>query len=125
MPKNPDILIVEDDFFIRELYERELIRAKYTVRVAGSVKEAMEQIGVKKPDLIMLDLMLPIRSGFEVLEKTKNDENLKDIKVVILSNLGEDDVIKKGFTMGADGYLIKASYTPKQIVMEIERYFQN
>jgi len=66
--------------------------------------------------------MLPIRSGLELLEEVKKDKNLADIKIVILSNLGEDDIIKQGFAKGADGYLIKSSHTPKQVLVEIERY---
>ena len=119
-----DILIVEDDFYIRDLYERELTRSGYKVRTAGSVKEAFEALTKAKPHLIMLDLMLPIRSGFEVLDKVKSDQELQGVKVVILSNLGEDAVIKQGFTKGADGYLIKASHTPKQVLVEIERYLE-
>ena len=123
--KTFNILIVEDDFYIRELYVRELTKEKYEVRTVGKVKEAFDEIIKKKPDLIMLDLMLPVRSGFDVLEKVKGDAALKDIKVVILSNLGEDEVIKKGFSMGADGYLIKSSHTPKQVVVEIEKYLKD
>lgn len=120
--KIPNILIVEDDFYIRELYVRELEKAKYEVHTASSVKEALEEMKKKKPNLIMLDLMLPIRSGLELLEIVKKDKNLQDIKVVILSNLGEDEIIKQGFNKGADGYLIKASHTPKQVLVEIEKY---
>lgn len=104
-----NVLVVEDDFYIRELYVRELEKSNFKVRVADNVKLALEEIAKEKPELIMLDLMLPIRSGFDVLEHVKGQEELKSIKVVILSNLGEDEIIKKGFSKGADGYLIKAS----------------
>jgi len=124
MIDNNNILIVEDDFYIRELYVRELERAKYVVKTAENVKQGLEEIKKQKPDLIMLDIMLPIRSGLELLEEVKKDKNLADIKVVILSNLGEDDIIKQGFTKGADGYLIKSSHTPKQVLVEIEKYLK-
>lgn len=119
-----NVLVVEDDFYIRELYVRELEKSNFKVRVADNVKLALEEIAKEKPELIMLDLMLPIRSGFDVLEHVKGQEELKSIKVVILSNLGEDEIIKKGFSKGADGYLIKASHTPKQVIVEIEKYLK-
>jgi CheY-like chemotaxis protein len=77
-----------------------------------------------KPDLILLDLVLPKMNGFQVLEKIREDSATKDVKVFILSNLGQSGEIDQGFKEGADGYLIKANMTPSQLIKNIEKIFK-
>lgn len=118
------ILIVEDDFFVRDLYSRELAREGFEVVTAEDGPEGLLKILEEKPALVLLDIMLPKMSGLEVLKKVKEKEEVKDIPVVLLTNLGQDTVIREGFTLGAVGYLIKAAYTPTQIIEEVKKFLR-
>ncbi len=118
------ILIIEDDFFVRDLYKRELSRKGFEVSTAEDGAEGLLKVIEEKPDLILLDIMLPKMSGLDVLKKVKEKEEVKDIPVVLLTNLGQDNVIREGFTLGAVGYLIKAAYTPTQIIEEVKKFLR-
>ena len=118
------ILIIEDDFFVRDLYDRELSREGFEVSTAEDGAEGLLKVIEEKPDLILLDIMLPKMSGLDVLKKVKEKEEVKDIPVVLLTNLGQDSVIREGFTLGAIGYLIKAAYTPTQIIEEVKKFLR-
>ncbi len=118
------ILIIEDDFFVRDLYSRELTREHFAVEAAADGSEGLAKAGEVKPDLILLDIMLPKISGLEVLKKLKEKEETKNIPVVLITNLGQDTVIREGFSLGAIGYLIKAAYTPTQIIEEVKKFLR-
>ena len=118
------ILIIEDDFFVRDLYNRELIREGFTVSTAEDGAEGLLKVVEEKPDIILLDIMLPKMSGLDVLKTLKEKEETKNIPVVLLTNLGQDNIIRKGFTLGAVGYLIKAAYTPTQIIEEVKKFLR-
>lgn len=116
------ILIVEDDLFIRELYERQLSLAGYTVSSAADGPEGLEKMNQKVPNLLLLDIMLPKMNGLDVLKAIKAQDTTKEVPVILLTNLGQDSVIKEGFNLGADGYLIKSAYTPDQIIDEVKKF---
>lgn len=118
------ILIIEDDFFVRDLYDRELAREGFEVSTAEDGAEGLLKVIEEKPDLVLLDIMLPKMSGLDVLKKLKEKEEVKDIPVVLLTNLGQDNVIREGFSLGAIGYLIKAAYTPTQIIEEVKKFLK-
>lgn len=120
MPKK--ILIIEDDFFICELYQRQLQKEQYEVVSASDGAEGLIQATQQKPDLILLDIMLPRLNGLDLLRTIKSKPETKDIPVILLTNLGQDSVIKEGFSLGAEGYLIKSAYTPSQIINEIKSF---
>lgn len=122
MPKK--ILIIEDDFFIRELYQRQLQKEQYEVVSASDGAEGLVQATQQKPDLILLDIMLPRLNGLDLLRTIKSKPETKDIPVILLTNLGQDSVIKEGFSLGAEGYLIKSAYTPSQIINEIKSFLE-
>lgn len=113
------LIIIEDEEFIRSLYQRQFEKAGFTIDGFGLGKEGLDAILANKYDLLLLDIMLPDISGIEVLRQIKNNQSSKDMVVVLLTNLGQDDIIKEGFKMGAAGYLIKASFTPEQVVKEV------
>ena len=121
---NKRVLIVEDDFFVRDLYNRELSREGFEVSAAEDGAEGLLKAIEEKPDLILLDIMLPKMSGLDVLKTLKEKEETKEIPVVLLTNLGQDSVIREGFTLGAIGYLIKAAYTPTQIIEEVKKFLR-
>ena len=114
------ILVIEDDKFLRELITRKLLDEAYEVSEAIDGEEGIKKIKEGKPDLILLDLILPGIDGFEVLSKMKEDPALASIPVIILSNLGQKDDVEKGLKMGAVDYLIKAHFTPGEIIEKIK-----
>lgn len=115
------ILLIEDDPFLIDIYTTKLKEEKYEVSVAKNGKEAFQILEKEKPDLILLDIVLPYVDGWELLRKIKENKVLKDVKVVILSNLSQKQEIEKGLRMGAEKYLIKAHFTPSQVINEIKK----
>ena len=114
------ILIVEDDKFLRELISQKLLKEGYDIVEAVDGEKGIESANKERPDLVLLDLILPGIDGFEVLAKLKADPKLSNIPVIILSNLGQKTDIEKGIEMGAVDFLIKAHFTPGEIVEKID-----
>jgi DNA-binding response OmpR family regulator len=114
------VLIIEDDQFLRELIGQKLIREGYEVVEAVDGEKGLDSVKKSSPNLVLLDLILPGIDGFEVLTEIKKDPNLSAIPVIILSNLGQRDEVEKGLKMGATDYLIKAHFTPAQIIEKIK-----
>ena len=84
--------------------------------------EASEKIKEVRPDLVLLDLIMPGKNGFEVLEEMKADKDLKNIPVIILSNLGQESDVDKGKSLGAEDYLIKSDISMKEVIETIKRH---
>lgn len=114
------ILLIEDDTFLKDIYVTQLKKSGYKVEVAFDGEAGLSKIKELKPDLLLLDIILPKIDGWKLLELIKGDVNFKDLKVVILSNLGQKEEIEKGFDFGAIRYFVKAEYTPKEVVEEIK-----
>lgn len=115
------ILLIEDDPFLIDIYTTKLKEAGFLVQVAPDGEEGLRKIENKKPDLLVLDIVLPRFTGFEFLKKIKSSPKFKKIPVVILSNLGQRAEIEEGLRLGATKYLIKAHYTPSEVVEEIKK----
>lgn len=118
MPKK--ILIIEDDKFLRELIVQKLSKEDFGVSEAIDGEEGIKKIKEEKPDLILLDLILPGIDGFEVLSRMKEDPALTSIPVIILSNLGQKEDVERGLKLGAVDYLIKAHFTPGEIIEKVK-----
>lgn len=117
------IILVEDDPFLHELYRDVLINAGYTVVSAKDGQEGLLVINNNTDaSLILLDLMMPKLNGIEVLKELKNNVATKDLSVIVLSNQSERAVIQDALRLGANAYLLKADYTPKQIIDTIQQY---
>ncbi len=114
------ILVIEDDKFLRELMVRKLLEENYEVSEAIDGEEGIKKVKEEKPGLVLLDLILPGIDGFEVLSKMREDPALTQIPVIILSNLGQREEVEKGIAMGATDYLIKAHFTPGEIIEKIK-----
>ncbi len=114
------ILLIEDDPFLSNIYVIKLEEAGFEVDVLSGGKDAIKTIESKKPDLVLLDIILPDISGWEILEGIKKSSEIKS-KVIILSNLGQKEEKEKGLEMGADHYLVKAYYTPTELVEQIKK----
>ena len=114
------ILIVDDQPEIRELVKITLQNENYAIIEASDGREAVDKIKKEKPNLVLLDIMLPEDiDGFEVCSQIKNDNNLKNIFIVMLSSHGSKEDIKKGKSVGADDYFIKP-FSPLQLIEKVE-----
>lgn len=113
------ILIVEDDRFLRELIARKISEEGYEIVEAVDGNEGLKKIKEVKPDLVLLDLILPAVDGFEVLAQIKKDAEVSSIPVIILSNLGQKEDVEKGMKLGAVDYLIKAHFDPGEIIGKV------
>jgi len=122
MPRK--ILVVEDDKFVRELIVQKLTEEKFEVSSAKDGEEGVKKTESEKPDLILLDLILPGIDGFEVLSRIRKNPLTEKIPVIILSNLGEKVDVDRGVELGANDYLIKAHFTPKEIVEKVRSIFK-
>ena len=126
MKKNkPWVFIVEDDVSIINAYIAKFKHEKISLKVAEDGDKAIDVLkGVGLPSVILLDLMLPKRNGFEVLEIIKKDERLKEIPVFIFTNLGQEVDRKKGEQLGVVEYLVKANTKIDDVVKKVNRYMK-
>lgn len=115
------ILIVEDDSFLLSMYVTKMEMSEYSVLQAVDGKQALKLALEKMPDLILLDILLPEMDGFEVLKALRENPKGKDMPVILLTNLGQKEEIEKGLAMGASDYLIKAHFTPQEVMSKIEK----
>lgn len=113
------ILVVEDELFFQKLLVSTIVDGGYEVFSAGDGEMGLKILEEKKPDLLLLDLILPKKNGFEVLEEIKSKDEIKNIPVVVLTNLEEKFDIEKALSYGVRAYLIKAVYRPEEILQKI------
>jgi DNA-binding response OmpR family regulator len=118
------ILIVEDEEFLVLALKDNLEAMGYTIDEAVNGEEAMEHIRDHRPDLILLDLLMPKRDGYYVLEKVKKDLELKMIPVIVLSNFSSDQEIKRALDRGADDYFVKSQHMIVEVVEKIKEYLE-
>jgi len=116
------ILLVEDELFVRELYERVLSQAGFKVVTAIDGAAGLNS-AQDRPDLILLDIMLPKIDGITVLRKLKQDKTIKGIPVILLTNLGQESVVEEAFKIGAQDYLLKIKLAPYELVETVEGFF--
>lgn len=115
------ILLAEDDRFLRRAAEAALKRAGYTVLAAADGEEALRQVRAERPDLVLLDLIMPKIQGFEVLKALKEDPATAAIPVIVLSNLGQDTDVRRALDGGAVAYLVKANLSLDDLVARVGR----
>ncbi len=118
------VLLVEDEEFIRDLFKRQLDLSGFATDAFSNGQDGLAAISKNAYDLVLLDIMLPDINGLQILQNIRQNPATKGVAVVLLTNLGQDAVIKQGFELGADGYLVKAAYTPDQIVQEVKNIMQ-
>lgn len=115
-----NILIVEDDNFVAEVYLAKLTEMGYVATLAQNGEEGLAELAKNKIDLILLDILMPIMNGMEMLEEMKKHEEWKNIPVILLTNVGERESIQKVREMGVKNYLIKSHFTPAEVIEKIE-----
>ncbi len=113
------ILLVEDSKVIREMYRNKLIMEEFTVVTADNGMEAVKVLSQEKPDLILLDLMMPVMDGYKVLQVVKTDPKLSGIPVLVFSAKGQPEEVERALNLGAAGYFVKATSKPEKVVEKI------
>jgi len=118
--KNEFILVAEDDRFYANIYNTRLTREGYDVVVASDGEQALKIARDRKPDLILLDLILPVKDGFETLEELRADNELKNVKVVVLSNLGQEADVQRVKKLGVEAYLVKTDLSIQEMIDKVK-----
>ncbi len=114
--------MIEDDRFLRKIYRDKLTRAGFEFIEATNGLEGISKIISEKPDLILLDLILPRKNGFDVLIDMKRNRAFRDIPVIILSNLGQVSDIQRGLSLGAQDYLVKTEVSLSEVVEKVKEW---
>lgn len=115
------ILLVEDDTFLANIYKTKFEMEGFKVTHADNGETGYESAIKHKPDIILLDILLPKMDGFSVLKKLKENDAVKNIPVILLTNLGQKDDVEKGLEIGAADYLIKAHFKPSETVAKVNK----
>ncbi len=114
------ILIADDDIFFQKFYSSQLKESGFEVEVATNGIEAMEKLKSFKPNLLLLDLIMPEKDGFEVLAEKEADPSIKKIPVIIFSTLGQEKDVQRTTELGADGYINKSFFDFDALVAKIK-----
>ncbi|OGZ34906.1 MAG: hypothetical protein A3A94_00975 [Candidatus Portnoybacteria bacterium RIFCSPLOWO2_01_FULL_43_11] len=115
------ILIIEDEQNLLEMYRVRFEKAGYEVFAVNNGQPGVEIAQKEKPDLILLDILMPSQDGYEVIQILKKDPKTKGIPILVFSNLAQPEEIKKGLKLGADDYVIKTDLTPTELTDKVER----
>ncbi len=113
------ILLVDDDNALRELYAVELSSKHYTVIEAPDGEQGLAKVKAEKPDLVLLDIMMPKLDGVATLTRLKQDPETKSIPVVMLTNFGQENLVQQAFSSGATDYLLKYKVTPAEMAEKV------
>jgi two-component system alkaline phosphatase synthesis response regulator PhoP len=117
---NKKILIVEDESALQDALREFLLAENFAVVVASDGEMALKLAKSEKPDLILLDIILPKKNGFDVLSELKDDSVMKKIPIILLTNLESADDVDRAFSLGVSTYLVKANYKLEEIVEKIK-----
>lgn len=113
------VLLVDDDQALRQLYSLELTGRQYEVVVAVDGEEGIAKAKSEKPDVILLDIMMPKVDGIMALNKIKSDEETQKIPVIMLTNFGQENLVQQAFSLGATDYLLKYKVTPAEMAEKV------
>lgn len=115
------ILLIEDSKVVQQMYRSKLTLEQFTVLTADNGMEAIKLLSQEKPDIILLDLMMPIMDGFKVLQVIKADPKLSGIPVLVFSAKGQPEEVEKALNLGAAGYIVKATTKPNEVIEQIRK----
>ncbi|MCX6811180.1 MAG: response regulator [Candidatus Berkelbacteria bacterium] len=118
------ILVVDDSPALLELYDFTLSSEGHKVETAKDGEDGIKKLATFKPDLLLLDILMPNKDGFEVLKEIREDEKTKDLPVLLLTNVDEQSKVEQGLKLGATDYIVKFQQTPNQVVEEIRQVLQ-
>src|SRR3989338_7795411 len=115
----PKILIIDDDPFIADMYVLKFKDEQFEIETARNGKDGLKKIDEYKPDVILLDVVMPDMDGFQVLEEVKK-KNVPQ-KIILLTNLGQKEDVERGLAIGASDYVVKAHFTPSEVVERVRK----
>jgi DNA-binding response OmpR family regulator len=115
------ILFIEDESALQKTFRDVLEKEGYQMISALDGESGLRLAKAQKPDLILLDLILPKKDGFEVLKELKSDESTKEIPVIVLTNLEDIESVEKAIELGATTYLVKAQYTLEEVIQKVKK----
>lgn len=120
------VLLVEDDSFLRELFLKKLKQFDFEIEGAQNGREGIEKVSSFKPDIVVLDIIMPEVNGIDVIKAIRalDDRDLSSVPILVVSNLGQEEEIAKALRYGANDYLIKAHFDTDEIVRRIEEQLQ-
>lgn len=119
------ILLIEDDPFLVEIYATKFKESGFVIEVAKDGNQAISMLQESKPDLVLLDIVMPKMDGFEFLRRIKKSSDLMNIPAVFLTNLGQKEEVEKGLKLGAVDYLVKAHFTPSEVVERVKKILKS
>ena len=119
------ILIIEDEEVLLGLLQERLVQEGYQVDIAKDGQEGLEKIRKFKPDLILLDIVMPKMGGFEVMEEVNKDEELKIIPIIIVSNSGQPVELERAKKLGVKDWLIKTDFDPQEVIDKVKKQLDN
>ncbi len=118
--KDKKILVVDDDPFLLDIYVMKFKEQGFKVETATDGVAALEKIGTAKPDIVLLDVVMPVMDGFDVMKKIKENKIPRLYKIIFLTNFGQKEDVERGMELGADGYIIKAHFTPSEVAEKVK-----
>jgi len=118
----PELLLIEDDRAIARMYQLSLADFGYEVNIARDGESGLNEIRSRRPDVVLLDVRLPRMDGIEVLQRLRDDPELRRTKVIMLSNQGVDEIVQSSLKLGAVDYVTKATVTPRELAQVIARH---
>jgi len=116
------VLIVEDEEALSSIVKEEFKNQGYDAKIAKDGEEALKMAKSFRPNILLLDLILPKKGGLDVLKELKADDELKNIPVIVLSNLAEDESIKKALVLGATDYFVKTQHSIYEVIEKVQKY---
>lgn len=125
MTKKPIILLIEPDEFLADIYEKNLTMNGFGVLLAKTAEKAMSLAETKKPELILLEVILGRTNGFELLSRLKVNKLTKKIPIIVITKLGQKKDVEKAYELGADDYLIKIHFSPSELVDKVKKILVN
>ncbi len=118
--KKTKVLIIEDEEMLVNMYISKFEKEGYEIEKALNGREGLEKVKSYNPEIILLDVIMPEMDGFMVLKQLKSEASTKNIPVIMLTNLGQEEDIEKGEKLGVKDYLVKANLTPSQVVDKVK-----
>ncbi|MBI4090025.1 MAG: response regulator [Candidatus Kerfeldbacteria bacterium] len=118
--ENMKVLVVEDEKMLAEMYATKFTMEGFSVEKANDGSDGLAKAKATQPDVILLDIIMPKLDGFAVLKELRRDAKFKQTPIILLTNLGQDDDIKKGKELGADDYFVKSNHTPADVVSKVK-----
>jgi len=122
MTNKKKIFIIEDDEFLADIYQAQLSQGGFQVAVFNEGEKGYQAVIKEKPDLIILDILLPKSDGYDILKRVRENTLTKKTPVIMLTNLSSKVDVKRGLSLGANDFLIKAHFTPSEVLSIVDKY---